>query len=329
MFIDNLYKFVSKGVTNVVASLGTALTENQGRLLRKYTDEVVLSYDSDAAGQNAIMRGIDILQNLGVTCKVLQMEGAKDPDEYVLKFGPDKFNILIENSISAVEYKIKNLKKSYNLNDTTERIKFLNKMAEVLSKIPNNIERDIYIEKLSKEAGVGREALVAEVEKFLFKEQGKNVISFTPSNQEVKQETINNNSSQEETILYLLTSKDREIYDRVKSEVDVDDFENLICKKLLSKLYDAYDTEDISNIDLLSLCENEDETNLLTKLMINETTNNDFKKIIDEVLQGFTLNKLQKRKNKLMNLIKETKDETLNIKYQSELRDIVSKMVRK
>lgn len=80
----------SYGVSNVVASLGTALTENQGKLLRQYTDEVILSYDSDQAGQNAIMRGIDILQSLGVTCKVLQMEDAKDPDEYVLKYGRRK-----------------------------------------------------------------------------------------------------------------------------------------------------------------------------------------------------------------------------------------------
>ena len=162
---------VAKGVTNVVASLGTALTENQGKLLRQYADEVVLSYDSDAAGQNAIMRGIDIMQSLGVTCKVLQMKDAKDPDEFVIKFGADRFNALIDNSLTAVEYKIQILKSKFNLNDTSEKIRFLNKMAEVLSKVPNNIERDIYIEKLSKELGVGKEALVAEVEKILFKDK--------------------------------------------------------------------------------------------------------------------------------------------------------------
>ena len=80
------------------------------KILAQYAEEVVLSYDSDAAGQNAIMRGIDIMQDLGVICKVLQMTDAKDPDEYVLKFGPEKFNKLIDNSLTAVEYKIKMLK---------------------------------------------------------------------------------------------------------------------------------------------------------------------------------------------------------------------------
>ncbi len=84
----------SYGVSNVVASLGTALTENQGKLLRQYAEEVVLSYDSDQAGQNAIMRGIDVLSELGVTCKVLQMQDAKDPDEYVLKYGRREIYII-------------------------------------------------------------------------------------------------------------------------------------------------------------------------------------------------------------------------------------------
>ena len=99
-----------------------ALTENQGKLLRKYTEEVILSYDADEAGQNAIMRGIDVLQNLGMTCKVLQMSGAKDPDEYVLKYGPERFNQLIDSSITAVEYKILNLKKMVHTGDHFSRM---------------------------------------------------------------------------------------------------------------------------------------------------------------------------------------------------------------
>ena len=86
-----------RGFNNVVASLGTALTEEQGRLLRKYSEQVVLSYDSDGAGQEAIMRGLSILENQGCDARVLQMEGAKDPDEYVIKYGSGRFKLLIEN----------------------------------------------------------------------------------------------------------------------------------------------------------------------------------------------------------------------------------------
>ena len=96
-----------RGITNVVASLGTALTEEQGRLLRKYSEQVILSYDSDGAGQEAIMRGLSILENQGCDARVLQMEGAKDPDEYVIKYGSGRFKLLIDNAISLVEFKIK------------------------------------------------------------------------------------------------------------------------------------------------------------------------------------------------------------------------------
>ena len=90
------------GITNVVASLGTALTEQQGRLLRQYADEIILSYDSDSAGQAAIERGLEVLRSLGVSAKVLQMSGAKDPDEYILKFGPDRFRKLMDDSIEHI-----------------------------------------------------------------------------------------------------------------------------------------------------------------------------------------------------------------------------------
>jgi DNA primase len=99
-----------RGFDNVVASLGTALTEEQGRLLRRYCEQVILSYDSDGAGQTAILRGLSILEEQGIDARVLQMDGAKDPDEYVIKFGSGRFKTLVDNAISLVEFKIKMLK---------------------------------------------------------------------------------------------------------------------------------------------------------------------------------------------------------------------------
>ena len=320
----------SHGVTNVCASLGTALTENQGKLLRQYTEEVVLSYDSDAAGQKAIMRGLDVMQELGVVCKALQMEGAKDPDEFVLKYGPDKFNKLIDNSITAVEYKIKILKGNYNLNDTTDKIRFLNKMAEILSKVTNNIERDIYIEKLSKELGVGKEALVAEVEKFLFKEDDKKVKSFSvPKVEEKKDENKTQNLYEEETILYLLTSKKIDVFNKIKSVVDVTDFKSNPIRNLATGIYEAYENQTYQNMDFTSLCTNEEETNLLTKLMLTQNTSADYDKITDEVLQTFKLNKMQSRKAELLDLIKNCNEPAKITEYQNELNSIISNSARK
>ena len=99
-----------RGITNAVASLGTAMTEQQGRLLRKSSQQVIIGYDSDGAGQAATMRGLEILQSMGCDLRILQIEGAKDPDEFVVKYGPERFQKQVEKAISLVEYKVKVLK---------------------------------------------------------------------------------------------------------------------------------------------------------------------------------------------------------------------------
>ena len=97
------------------------------------------------------------------------MQNAKDPDEFVLKFGPERFLKLMDNSLSLVEYKIKILQKEYNLEDISDKIKFLSKLSYILSKVDSNIERDIYVDKFSRELNVGKEAIIAEIEKNIFK----------------------------------------------------------------------------------------------------------------------------------------------------------------
>ena len=126
-----------RGFDNVVASLGTALTEEQGRLLRKYCEQVILSYDSDGAGQEAIMRGLSILENQGCDARVLQMDGAKDPDEYVIKYGSGRFKLLIDNAISLVEFKIKMIKNKYNIENSSDKIRFLKEITKILSEVEN------------------------------------------------------------------------------------------------------------------------------------------------------------------------------------------------
>ena len=162
-----------RGITNVVASLGTALTDNQGRLLRRNAEQVILGYDSDGPGQNAIMRGIDILRSMGVDIRVLQISGAKDPDEFVLKYGPDRFRKCMDNAISVVEFKVKVLKKDLNLDNISDKIKFLNEMAKVLATVDNTMEREVYIDKLSETYKITKEAIYSEVNKILFKTDAK------------------------------------------------------------------------------------------------------------------------------------------------------------
>ena len=148
-----------RGITNVVAPLGTALTEQQGWLLRKNSEQIILSFDSDDAGIKAKLSAIDILQNMGCDLRVRQLEGAKDPDEYILKYGNMRFQNVIDKAFSVVEFKVKILKKELDLDNTNDKIKFLNEIAKLISKVDNTMEREVYIEKIAKEYDISKEAI--------------------------------------------------------------------------------------------------------------------------------------------------------------------------
>lgn len=119
-------------------------------------------------GQTAKIRAMEILQNMGCDIRILQMDGAKDPDEYIIKYGNARFQNLIEKAISVIEFKVKLLKQDLNLENTSDKIKFLNEIAKLISKIDNTMEREIYIEKISKEYDISKEAIYAEVNKLTY-----------------------------------------------------------------------------------------------------------------------------------------------------------------
>lgn len=152
-------------ITNAVASLGTALTENQGRLLRKYTEEIVIAYDADTAGQAATIRGLDLLNNMGCQVRVLSVPDGKDPDDYVRKNGGEAFKKLIAGSVSLIEYKAAMLRKQIDTSDTNGKIHFLNKAAEMLARIENNVEREMYVKNIAREYGITEDAINAEIMK--------------------------------------------------------------------------------------------------------------------------------------------------------------------
>ncbi len=154
-----------RGIDNAVASLGTALTEAQGRLLKRYKSKIIIGYDSDAAGQGATMRGLEILQNLGYDIRILQLEGAKDPDEFVVKYGSGKFELYLKNAISLVEFKVKNLKQNLDLSQANDKIKFLNEACKILLKTQNKFEKEVYIEKISDTYKISKEAIYGEINK--------------------------------------------------------------------------------------------------------------------------------------------------------------------
>ncbi len=153
------------GFDCAVASLGTSLTQEHAALLSKYTDQVVLIYDGDEAGQNATRRAIPLLEQAGLQVKVLKMRDAKDPDEYLKKFGADKFKLLLEESSNRVEYQLGAIAKKYDLNQDEDRVKFIQESAELISTLQSPVQREVYGGRMAQAAGVTLEAMKLEVNK--------------------------------------------------------------------------------------------------------------------------------------------------------------------
>ena len=151
------------GFDCAVASLGTALTEDGATLLSKYTDQVVLIYDGDTAGQNATKRAIPILEKAGLQVKVLQMRDAKDPDEFLKKFGPDKFKILLEESSNRVEYQLNAIAKKYDLRQDDQKVKFLHDCADLISTLGSAVQREIYGGRVAELAKISADAMKMEI----------------------------------------------------------------------------------------------------------------------------------------------------------------------
>ena len=151
------------GFDCAVASLGTALTQEHTQLLAKYTKAVVLTYDGDEAGQNATRRAIPMLEQAGLQVKILRMQGAKDPDEFLHKFGPDKFQALLQKSENQAEYRLQTLKNRYDLQDDAQRVSFLKEAAELISTFTTPVEREVYGARAAEAAGVSQAAIEQEV----------------------------------------------------------------------------------------------------------------------------------------------------------------------
>jgi DNA primase len=158
----DMVSLYQNGICNVVASLGTALTENQAKLLKRYCKKVILCYDADAAGIKAAVRGIDVLRSADMEVKVLHVENAKDPDEYVKKFGKDAFlKLALEKTLDHVDYKVALIQKKYKRNTNADNVKFIKAVAKVISTL-TPAEQEVYSKYLSGKLGISEETLVKE-----------------------------------------------------------------------------------------------------------------------------------------------------------------------
>ena len=153
------------GFTNAVAGLGTAFTPEQAKLISKYAEEVILSYDNDEAGQNATRKAIAILSKTPLRIKVAKLQGGKDPDEIIKKYGKDKMRQILSSAVGDVDFDLQRAKQGFNLQTSDGKVAYLGQAVDILAKFRNPIQWDVYASKLASELGVSKEAIVVQIEK--------------------------------------------------------------------------------------------------------------------------------------------------------------------
>lgn len=316
-----------RGITNVVAPLGTALTEQQGWLLRKSTEQIILSFDSDEAGLQAKLRALDILQNMGCDLRILQIEGAKDPDEYIIKYGNARFKNMVDKALSVIEFKVKILQKDLNLDNTNDKIKFLNEISILISKIDNTIEREVYIEKIAKQYDISKEAIYAEVNKLTYKntnnekilEKSKPVILHKKIETKEIPQSI---KKRENTIISILLTGELSVFEIIRQNIKPEDFKDETNAKIAKKLYEEFEKGN-SNINGIINNLEQKEQNQITMIMADDYEIENLEKAIDDIMQIYEKEKLNDRKFEILELLDRTTDINEKNELEKELSNII------
>ena len=269
----------SAGFENAVATLGTAITTEQARMMSRYTKKVIISYDADEAGQKAAMRAVKMLTDVGLDVSILKVPGAKDPDEYIKKFGSDKFRQVLNASKSKFDYNLENILSKYDINLPQDKVKALHECEKLISETYSSAERDIYIQNISKLFGVDAKSIKSDVERIIAK---ATTARRKEESNKIKQDAIGYSdkvnpdyikapaaAKNEETLLGLLLLYP-EHRKKVFAEglVDESDFFTDLNKRIFCYLRDAYHSGDESHLDM-DVCFTPDERGRITKMKLN------------------------------------------------------------
>lgn len=258
------------------------------------------------------------------------MQGAKDPDEFVIKYGNAKFNLLIQNAISLIEFKIKVLKKDLDLQNVNDKIKFLKETANVLSKIESKIEQELYISKIATEYDISKEAIYAEINKLSLKTQNATILEKPKQIAKIKTEkkTISETEANRENIIISLLLKNGiATYNIIKGKILIEDFKSEENKAIVRKLFEEFEN-DVQEINVLNLFEEEELINKITEILSNDYDLQDEKKSLNDIINIYEKDRLTNRRNEIIEQIATGNVDNIE-KLESELQEILKKLTPK
>lgn len=247
------------GFTNAVASLGTAFTAQHAALLKRYTDKVVLTYDSDGAGTKAALRAIPILRDVGISIRVLNMQPYKDPDEFIKNMGAEAFRERIEQARNSFLFEIDVLKRNYEMEDPEQKTEFYNQVAKKLCEFPEALERDNYLEAVSREFFINYEDL-----KRLVNRMGARLGPVSPREEEEstsvkKKKDREDGKNQSQRLLLTWLIENPFLFDKIEGIITPDDFIEDLYHQVARMVFDGHAAGNLNPAEILNHFINDEE----------------------------------------------------------------------
>ncbi|MFV9567885.1 DNA primase [Thermoanaerobacter mathranii] len=294
------------GIDCAVASLGTALTEDQAKLIKRYKRNVIIAYDADEAGVSAAIRGLDILDELNLNIKVLTIPQGKDPDEFIKKKGVEAFNQLIENAESLIEFKAKVYRKNLDLDNPQDRIVYVKKIAKDIANLSDEVKREVYISSVAKVAQIPENAVRTEVSRFVNRKIRKNQKNMYMAGN-IRHNIYSSNKISPEKYLIALILYDNDLYKRVKQTITPDMLENVKLRPVFEEIMSRLEVgEKVQTNDIVYLLQEEDlisEFNDIIKAFYE--SENITEQAADDIINKILINSLAVKRENIKRAINE------------------------
>ncbi len=313
------------GVTNVVATLGTALTDNQAKLLMKYCNEILLCYDSDEAGQKATIRAIEIINSIGGRSRVIKLKGAKDPDEYIKSNGTAMFLKAVSDAVPSTQFRLNILKSKYSLDSPEGKSLFVSEATEALQSLTDAVTVDAYINQIASDTQINKEAIYSEYRKRAVINANSEKSNQERELKEVKKENesffaVSGQSQKliniEKKLIFLMSSSKKHI-DEVQKDFTPEDFIHPIHKKLVQKIYDAKKEDKLIEVSILVNDFDGQEVNYVSNIFYNFEEFSDVNETVSELIKNFKMEKIKE----LMTNEKDAKTINELVKQLAELKN--------
>jgi DNA primase len=253
------------GFTQAVASLGTAFTTGQASLLRRYTEEVLLAYDSDGAGVNAAMRAIGILKESGLRAKVINMRPYKDPDEFMKNLGAEAFQERIDQAQNSFFFELEILEQNYDMKDPESKTAFHKEIAKKLCGFEEDVERENYIQSVAEKYHIGFDNLRKLVNGYAARTGLAQPIT-RPKATVTRKDTPEENAKKSQRLLLTWLSDEPEVYEKIKPYIEADDFTDELYRNVADRLFQDLEQGKFNPAAIISTFEEEEEQRAVAEI---------------------------------------------------------------